>query len=297
MKRLTFLLCLLLSAQILFAQSAKEILKQKTERQIQNIVESSSFLTGLMAVDLTTGDSFSINQDIVFAQASAIKIPILMEVYKQAHEKKFALTDARPLLSANTVAGSGILNVMTDPVSLSIRNYCMLMIGLSDNSATNTLIDLVGMQNINKTMQELGLKNTRLQRKMIDQPASLRNEENISTPAEAVKILKLLYDGKFINKAISDEILLTLQKNPVENSKIAKGLPSNVKIAFKPGGMGGVSTEWGVVYLAKRPYAIALMENYKAGTASQDVFGNISKTLYEYYSKMAKATNFGVILE
>ena len=297
MKKLSLLICVLLFAQLLSAQSAKDILKLKTERQLQSIVDASPFLTGLMAVDLTTGDSFSINQDIVFAQASAIKIPILLEVYKQARDNKFALTDTRPLVSTNTVAGSGILNAMTDPVSLSIRNYCMLMIGLSDNSATNTLIELVGMQNINSTMQTLGLKNTRVQRKMIDQPASLRNEENISTPAEAVKIMKLLYDGKFIDKAASDEILLTLQKNPVENSKIARGIPSSVKIAFKPGGMGGVSTEWGLVYLAKRPYAVAVMENYKTGSASPDVIANISRMLYEYYSRMAKATNYGVILE
>ena len=302
MKKITLAFCLFLSAQLLSfkflsAQSAKDILKLKTERQLQSIVDASPFLTGLMAVDLTTGDSFSINQDIVFAQASAIKIPILLEVYKQARDNKFALTDTRPLVSTNTVAGSGILNAMTDPVSLSIRNYCMLMIGLSDNSATNTLIDLVGMQNINSTMQTLGLKNTRVQRKMIDQPASLRNEENISTPAEAVKIMKLLYDGKFIDKAASDEILLTLQKNPVENSKIARGIPPSVKIAFKPGGMGGVSTEWGLVYLTKRPYAVAVMENYKTGSASPDVIANISRTLYEYYLRMAKATNYGVILE
>ncbi len=297
MKKLFFLICISLSSQLLSAQTAREILKQKTERQLQDIVKSSSFLTGMMAVDLTTGDSFAINQDIVFAQASAIKIQILMEVYKQASENKFALTDTRPLLSTNTVAGSGILNAMVDPVSLSIRNYCMLMIGLSDNSATNTLIELVGLKNINATMQSLGLKNTRVQRKMIDQPASLRNEENISTPAEAVKLMKLLHDGKFIDKATSDEILITLQKNPVENSKLVRGIPSNVKIAFKPGGMGGVSTEWAVIYLAKRPYAVAVMENYKAGTASQDVISNISKALYDYYSRMAKSTNYGVILE
>ena len=61
--------------------------------------------------------------------------------------------------------------------------------------------------------------------------------------------------------------------------------------------MGGVSTEWGLVYLAKRPYAVAIMENYKTGSASPDVIANISRTLYEYYSRMAKATNYGVILE
>lgn len=297
MKKLLSLICISFISQIAFSQTAKEILKQKTEKQLQDIVNSSPSLTGVMAIDLITGDSFGINKDMVFAQASAIKIPILMEVYKQAKDKKFALADTRPLVAANTAGGSGILNVMPDPVSLSIRNFCMLMIGLSDNSATNTLIDLVGMKNINETMQSLGLKNTRVQRRMIDQPASLRNEENISTPAEAVQILKLLYDGKFVDKSASDEILTILQKNPVDNSKLAKGIPSNVKIAFKPGGMGGVSTEWGIIYLAKRPYAIAVMENYKAGTASQDVISNVSKALFEYYSKMAKATNYGVILE
>ena len=194
---------------------AREILKQKAENDLKEIISSSPSLTGFMAIDLTSGETLGINSDIVFTQASAIKIPILMEVYKQAHEKKFLLTDIKPLLPINTVAGSGILNVMTDPVNLSIRNYCMLMIGLSDNSATNTLIELVGMKNISNTMQSLGFPNTKVQRKMIDQPASLRNEENLSTPAEAVQIMKLLYEGKFIDQRNSDEILSILKKNPI----------------------------------------------------------------------------------
>lgn len=298
MRKIMILITICCLTNTLFAQKdAKEILKEKTVKQLQNIVDSSPYLTGLMAVDLSSGDSFSINSEQVFAQASAIKIPILMEVYKQASENKFKLTDTRPLLAQNTVGGSGILNAMVDPVSLSIRNLCVLMIGLSDNSATNTLIELVGIKSINETMASLGMKNTRVQRKMIDQPASLRGDENISTPAEAVKIMKLLHDGKFINKAASEEIVSILQKNPVENSKLAKGLPSTVKVAFKPGGMGGVSTEWGIVYLANRPYAVAVMENYKSGISSQDVIGNASRALYEYYSKLSRATKYGVILE
>ena len=249
-----------------------------------------------MNIDLTSGETIGINSDGVFTQASAIKIPILMEVYKQAHEKKFALTDIKPLLPANTVAGSGILNTMTDPVNLSIRNYCMLMIGLSDNSATNMLIDLVGMKNVTNTMLSLGFSNTKLQRKMIDQPASLRNEENISTPAEAAKILKLLFDGKFIDATISSEIVSMLQKNPIENSKIATGVPGNVKIAFKTGGMGGVSTEWAIVYLKNRPYAITVMENYKTSATPSTLISSISKRVFDYYSMM-KATKYGVLLE
>ena len=275
---------------------AREILKQKTENDLKEIINSSSSLTGLMAIDLTSGETIGVNSDIIFTQASAIKIPILMEVYKQAHEKKFALTDIKPLLPSNTVAGSGILNTMTDPVNLSIRNYCMLMIGLSDNSATNTLIGLVGMANVTNTMHSLGFTNTRLQRKMIDQPASLRNEENISTPADAANILKFLFDGKFIDAATSNELLSILQKNPIENSKIASGVPANIKIAFKPGGMGGVSTEWAIVYLKNRPYAIAIMENYKTSATPDSIISSLSKRVFDYYSMM-KATKYGVLLE
>lgn len=297
MKKLLLLTILCSSVGLLSAQqNSREILKKKTEKQLEEIVNSSASLTGMMAVDLSTGDSFAVNEDVVFAQASAIKIPILMEVYKQAYQKKFALTDMKPLLPGNVVGGSGILNAMTDPVNLSIRNYCMLMIGLSDNSATNTLIDLVGLKSINETMASLGLQNTRVQRKMIDQQASIRNEENISSPAEAIKILQLLHEGKFINKEVSDGVLSILAKNPVENSKLANGLPPNVKIAFKPGGMGGVSTEWGIIYLSGKPYAVAVMDNYRAETSGTGVFTDISKALYSYYSKMARATKYGVIL-
>jgi len=280
-----------------FAQlSARDILKQKTENDLQKIIDSSPSLTGLMAIDLISGESISINKNLIFTQASAIKIPILMEVYKQAYEKKFALSDIRPVLPSNTVAGSGILNAMVDPVNLSIRNLCVLMIGLSDNSATNTLIELVGMKNVNNTMISLGFSNTKLQRKMIDQPASLRNEENLSTPAEAVGIMKLLYDGKFIDRTTSEEILSILKKNPIENSKIANGIPGNVKLAFKPGGMGGVSTEWAIVYLSNRPYAITIMENYKIASTPSGVISTLSKLIFDYFSMM-KATKYGVLIE
>jgi len=295
--QLIFLCLLLIVYSNSYAQvSARDILKQKTEKDLQTIIASSASLTGLMAIDLTSGESIGINQGITFTQASAIKIPILMEVYKQAHEKKFALTDLRPLLPSNTVAGSGILNAMVDPVNLSIRNLCVLMIGLSDNSATNTLIELVGMKNVTNTMNSLGFSNTRLQRRMIDQPASLRNEENISTPAEAVGIMKLLYDGKFIDKTTSDEILSILQKNPIDNSKLAISLPANVKLAFKPGVMGGVSTEWAIVYLSNRPYALAIMENYKTPATPSGIISSLSRRVYDYFSMM-KATKYGVIID
>lgn len=295
-KSLLFIVIYMVQMSVFAQLSARDILKIKTEKDLQTIIDSSPSLTGLMAIDLNSGETISIQSDIVFTQASAIKVPILMEVYKQANEKKFALSDIRPLLPSNTVAGSGILNVMVDPVNLSIRNLCVLMIGLSDNSATNTLIELVGMKNVNNTMQSLGFKHTKLQRKMIDQAASIRNEENISTPAEAAVIMKLLYEGKFIDKATSDGVLSILKNNPIANSKIANGLPADVKLAFKTGGMGGVSTEWAIVYLSNKPYILTIMENYKTAATASMIFNSLSKRVFDYFSMM-KATKFGVLIE
>ena len=295
-KFLLFLSIFFLNVEAYAQRSEREILKHKTEQDLQKIIDSSPSLTGLMAIDLVTGESIGIQENLIFTQASAIKIPILMEVYKQAHEKKFQLSDIIPLLPSNTVAGSGILNVMVDPVHLSIRNMCILMIGLSDNSATNTLIELLGIKNITNSMQSLGFSNTRIQRKMIDQAASLRNEENISTPAEAAGIMKLLFEGKFIDKETSEAILSILRKNPIENSKIASSLPVGVKLAFKPGSMGGVSTEWAIVYLSKRPYALCIMENYKIAATPSGVISSISKRVFDYFSMM-QASKYGVLIE
>ncbi|WP_181304098.1 serine hydrolase [Rufibacter sp. XAAS-G3-1] len=281
-----------------FAQnSPKELLRQKTEQQLRALLAASPAVTGLVAVDLTSGETLSFNQDMVFPQASAIKIPILLEVYQQAQNGKFKLTDLRRIAPANVVGGTGIIQDLVDSTSFSIRNLAVLMITLSDNTATNALIDLVGMPTINATMQGLGLKQTRVQRKMIQSAASGRGEENISTPAEAAKILQMLYKGQFLNKAASAEIVSILQKTNRETSRLAPGIPGHVPLAFKPGVLNGVSTEWALVLLPERPYAVAMMENYKPQGKTDRVMEEASAVLYQYFWRLGNATRYGTYVD
>ena len=292
------LLLVLISTTISTAQNQfKELLKIKTNRQLHEIIDSSPAITGLTAIDLTSGESFGINEDMVFPQASAIKVTILMEVYKQASLKKFSLTDLRSIDPQTAVGGSGILKDLPDASSLSIRNLCVLMLILSDNTATNAIIDLVGMNNINATLQSLGYKNTRVQRKMIDTKASGRGDENISTPAEAAKILQLLYKGEFIDKKTSAEILSMLGKKDRDGSRLAAGIPANVPIVFKPGSLLGVSTEWAIINLKERPYAVAIMENYKVDGQAKQVIEKVSETLYQYFWRLGNGTRYGTYLD
>lgn len=273
--------------------SPVDILRQKTEHRLQEIIAASPAVTGLTAIDLTDGERFSINGDIVFPQASAIKIPILMEVFRQAGQGKFSLDDVRKIAPENVVGGTGIITTLARPVSLSIRNLCILMITQSDNTATNTLIDLVGMRDINATLKSLGLEQTLVQRKMINPAASARGEENISTPSEAAAILKLLSEGKFVSKEVSEGIIEILKKNPREHSRLAAGIPASVPLAFKPGGISGVSTEWALVLLEERTYAIAVMESYKIAGQAESVAEQLSGVIYNYFWRKGNATRYG----
>ncbi len=298
----SFLTCVLI-VTILFsgtgtnAQETKELLKIKTFKELREIIDASPAITGLMVTDLTSGESMGINEHAVFTQASAIKVAILMEVYKQASLKVFSLTDHRVINPATAVGGSGILKDFADPVSLSIRNLCVLMMSQSDNTATNTMIDLVSPASINVTLQSLGFKETKLNRKMITPAASGRGEENISTPAEAARMLQVLYKGEFINKTISAEILSIIAKNPRRESRLAIGIPAHVPVLFKEGALAGVSTEWAIINLKERPYILAIMENYKVEGKSTDVLEKISALLYEYFWRLGNATRYGTYVD
>ncbi len=275
----------------------QELLKFKTMKQLHGIIDNATAVTGMMAIDLTTGESFGINEHEIFAQASAIKVPLLMEVYKQAGQKKFALTDNRSIKPTDVVAGSGIIQSLMDPSSFSIRNLCILMVSLSDNTATNSLIELVGMDAVNASLRSMGYTKTKLQRRMINQAASARGEENLSTPAEAAKLMQAIYKGEIVDKVTSDQILNILKTLPRKESEMAKTLPDDVPILFKDGRMPGVSTEWAIISLPGRPYAVTIMENFKWEAYTSHAMEQISAILYQYFWRLGNATKYGTYVD
>lgn len=268
-----------------------EVLHKKTFEKIKFIADTSNGVIGVAVKNFATGETFFINENFVFPQGSAIKIPILIEVLKQAGEGKFRLTDKIKIEKRQQVGGSGVLKEFGDGLSeLSIYDLAVLMITVSDNTATNILIDLVGMENVNKTLEKLGLKQTKLQRKMIRPDASARGEENLSTPFEAMKLMEMLYKGEVVDKNISNQVIEILKKDKEAN--LNKYLPSDIKIANKPGGIEGVNCEWGIVYLPRHPYVIVVMSNYNLKSAGETI-AQISKIVYEHFWRISLSTKYG----
>jgi beta-lactamase class A len=273
--------------------SADDALKSQFSQRLRAIVDNSDAIVGIAVKNLVTGEKFFINENEVFPQASSIKIHILAELYHQAEQGKYRLSDVLPLPPAVRVGGSGILNELGESsVSMSIRDYAVLMVVLSDNTATNLLIRQVGMENVNRFLQANGAVKTKLQRVMMDVKAAAEGRENIGTPKEVLMILEKMYRGEIVNKNASEEMLKILQK-PKEGP-IRAGVPGEIEVANKEGDVEGVSCDVGIVYLPKAPYAICVMTKLLLHDADgPGIITEISRLTYEYFERKANSNQFG----
>lgn len=268
-------------------------LHAKLVKDLEQAASSFDGVLGFAIKDLTTGESFQLNSVIQFPTASAIKIPILIELLRQAQEGKLRLGDRVEIRHADTVGGSGVLQDLADGGSaISIRDLAALMIVLSDNSATNILIDRVGIENVNQTMARLGFTQTHLARKMMDTAAQREDRENLSTPRELADLLELLYRGKLLDAAHTKQALelLTYYKD----TPLRRGIPENVALANKWGSTAGVRCDAGIVLLESRPYAISVMTTYAAdGDAAERAITDVSRRVFSYFARVAKSNSHG----
>ena len=268
-------------------------LKLKLAKQLQQMAAEFDGVLGIAVKDLGTGETFFANADTVFPQASSIKIPILLELFRQAQAGTLKLEERVELKKAQMAAGSGVLLRFSDGGSaLSLRDLAVLMIVLSDNTATNILIDRVGMQNVNDNLRRLGLAQTKLQRIMLDVDAQRASRENLSTPREMVMLLEMLDAGKTLDPK-STQAALEILKYP-KNTSLRRGLPAGVVLASKPGGISGAACESGIVYLAGKPYAISVMTTFdKDSEAADAAISDISRRVFSYFERLARSNSFG----
>jgi beta-lactamase class A len=195
------------------------------------------------------------------------------------------MDEAVTLDHRQAVGGTGVLIEMRTP-TLSIRDYAALMVTLSDNTATNVLIDRLGMEKITKRMQGLGLNGTKLRRHMMDTDAARRGDENVSTPDEIARLLT----------AMPPEGIELLKKPKA--SRLRKALPPDVAAADKPGELDGVRVDAGIVYAKNRPFVLCVMATFlKDEGEGERAIEEITRAAYDYYARLGVGGALGRIIK
>lgn len=253
---------------------------------IEKIVEAQSVsaTVGVYFKRMDTGETVEYNSEHIFPAASVIKVPIMMEVFNQESQGVFQMNDILPInKDTGGPRGSGILKHLKLPVNLSILNLCTLMIILSDNTASNKMIDLVGFQEVTDLCKKLGAPDIVLKRYFIGSGIDDIDKDNTISPKSMGVIFEKLYKKEVVSPHASQNMLAIMKKQQV-NHKIPRYLPVDTIIAHKTGTQEVSSHDSGIVFgKGGRDYVVSICcTNVPARPQGDEIVARVSELFYQY---------------
>ncbi|NLF27492.1 MAG: serine hydrolase [Clostridiales bacterium] len=209
---------------------------------------------------LDGSEPVAIDADMPLIAASVIKIPVMIEAFRQFEEGLLSPDKPVAVRPEHKMPSCGALSYMHDNLTVTVMDLVTLMIILSDNTATNLLIDMLGIENINGTLSSLGCEKTRIARKLFDREGMRKGLKNLITAREIGMLLEKIHRGEAVGEQASQKMLEIL-KNQRLNGKIPFFLYRlGVKIAHKTGEEDGISHDAAIVF-AERPFVMVALSN------------------------------------
>jgi beta-lactamase class A len=262
MRRVIPIVASLLCAASLGAQAAKPFVRTDTSalrRTLDAIASAHHGVLGYSVLNLDTGERLSLRGDETFPTASLIKVPILVTLYDLAEQKQLSLDDPITVLKIDQVPGSGVLQFMHPGMSLSVHDAAALMIILSDNSATNLILDKIAIRRVWTKMEALGLPHSKVHSKVFLRLASVAMDSSVkyglgvSTPNEMAHLFELLAQGKAVSPA-ADSAMLQLLANNADGDSMQRTI-DGLSAPHKTGATDSVRTECALFRLQSRVVA------------------------------------------
>jgi beta-lactamase class A len=224
---------------------------------------------------------YSKDDSITVVAASTIKIPILLELYFQVAQRKIKTSENYRLKEADKVGGSGDLQYKNPETKLTINDLALEMISVSDNTATNILIDKLGQDNINGRLAFQGFEKTKLRRKMMDFNAVLEGKENTTSAEEMNKLLLLIYQQEVLKPKFHQAMLSKLLACEDYTTFPAK-LPG-VPIAHKTGTLTSTRADVGIIYGSKPIILSVFVQNFESYLQAEAILADIAEIVYQVY--------------
>jgi beta-lactamase class A len=287
----------LISAALLVIAARSDSLLERIQSRI---AQDAGAQVGLAYVDLASGDTLFVNADTSFHAASTMKVPVMIELFRRANTGSFRMDQGLLLVNqfASLVDGSPYtLDPHSDSDStlyhrigerVRVDSLLRLMITRSSNFATNTLITLVGAEEITRTMRSLGARRIQVLRGVEDGKAFDKGLNNTTTARDLAIILRAIEEGKAAPPAATREMLAILTAQEF-NEKIPAGLPAGIHVAHKTGEITAVSHDAAIVYPpGKKPYVlVVLTRGITDGSRSSKLIADISAMVYAHNSAAA----------
>jgi beta-lactamase class A len=291
-----------------FRSSGHPETRDGVEAALARLAHTYSGTIGVAAKNLDTGELVTVNADSLFSTASAIKVPVLVEFFTQLKEGRLRRDSLVVLADTNKWGGSGVLQWFAGTSRIKLIDAVMLMITLSDNTATNLVIDALGNDHeaklaaVNNRMETLGLHQTRLLNKVMSWATkkktyqSLRFGIGYSSPNDMIRLLEMMVKGELVDKRSSEE-MIGLMHNQQDATMAPRQLPfselkpgDSIVVANKTGSTSQVKVDVGIVFAKTRyVYAIFCDQSKDTGEMVDNktilAAARASRLLYDYFQR------------
>ncbi len=225
-------------------------------RTIDSLADAHRGVVGYSITNLETGEHLERRGDETFSTASLIKVPVLVALFDLAEQKQLTLDDPMVLTDIDKVGGAGELQFLRTPLTMRLWDAAWLMSTLSDNTATNLLLDRIKIRRVWQKMEALGLPHTKVHSGSMTRIASVAPDSSakyglgVTTPNEMAQLFALMAQGKAVSPAADSTMLWILRHNR-DDAKLAR-FNYNVRLAHKTGDVDQARTDCGVFFLPAR---------------------------------------------
>jgi beta-lactamase class A len=249
-------------------------------RSLDSIADAHRGVVGYTVHNLDTGERLERRGDETFSTASLIKVPVLVTVFDLVGKGMLSLDDPLTVLKIDQVPGAGTLQFMHPGIIITVRDAAWLMTTISDNTATNLLLDRIVIRRVWDKMEALGLRNTKVHSKSFSRASSVAMDSSIkyglgvTTPNEMARLFALLADGKAVSPAADSAMLDILARNE-DDSKLMRFV-SGVRAPHKTGDTDQVRTDCALFYLQSRVVACGLTKENVDRRYSVDAEANVT---------------------
>jgi beta-lactamase class A len=283
--------------------------------EIERLADATGGIVGVAATQLATGRHIGYREDELFPTASVIKLPLLVTLYEDAIAGRIDLSERVTYREETKVAGSGVLQYLDDGLDPTLRDLSVLMMSVSDNTATDLLFDRVGKTRIESTMGRLGLESIRVPfdiREMLMELVDMDHTEpggydelrrllrlsagsggrsmipeqaDRTTPADMCRLLELIESRAILDPEACTAII-ELLKRIQSATRIPGLLPKGTVVAHKTGSYRRLRNDAGIVYAPNGPYAVAIFARELARDNVDDdsALARISLAIYEEFA-------------